>query len=456
MSARLPASVVASAIAVLEPKERAALEKFKQAAKDAQLDLPHDDWCYVRFLRARNHKIDKALAFYKQTAALREKLRADDFVPGYEATPTAKKAWCHGWFGLDREGHPVYHQAIGNIDPSGLLKAAHPLNILQLELGNGEAANVMYEWLSEHRQELITQTTMIFDLQNLGWKHLNRGFIGLFTSNIDNFETLYPETLKRILIINAPRIFEYALTFVKPFLAEATLGKFVVVRTNPEAVYAKLVEYIEPRYIPERYGGPVPDAETGLSFAGPVDPSDYGYAHFKPRLHASVAKGQPKIEELELAQGDVVKWCVGSQELTDVTVTLTNADNGSTLMASSYSIAQCPATDFYRATASTNVHLQLSSTSSKTKNVSYTITTTPAVDTLKSASYSGLVRWRRRHLPDFEPNLHMYPWYGVHGTAQSTEAGQAQADWNKQATIALQETMAKLLKDVDKIECSAV
>jgi len=118
------------------------------------------------------------------------------------------QAWCHGWYGLDREGHPVYHQAIGNTDPTGLLKygihrgiaslamgtvhatpvghwlraqstpppalfsslvyvcrAGNGTNILQLEMCSAEGANIMYEWLSTHRQELITQTTMIFDLQ---------------------------------------------------------------------------------------------------------------------------------------------------------------------------------------------------------------------------------------------------------------------------------------------------
>eukprot|EP00045_Choanoeca_perplexa_P005428 m.46050 g.46050 ORF g.46050 m.46050 type:complete len:468 (-) comp13112_c0_seq5:2165-3568(-) len=421
MSARLPESIVAAAVAELEDKEAQRLKEFKEEVIKQGIELKYDDWCYVRFLRARNLKVNKAIAFFKETEAMRRELHADGIVAGFEPPPTALKAWCHGWYGLDREGHPVYHQAVGNVDPSGLLKGGHASNILQLEMCSAEGANIMYEWLSQHRQELISQTTMIFDLQNLGWKHLNRGFISLFTGNVDSFEALYPETLKRVLIINAPRVFEYAMTFVRPFLTERTLNKFVVVRTNPEAVYAKVAEFIEPRWIPQRYGGTVPDEETGISFAGPVDPSNYAYAHFNPTSSVNISKREPHTEEIELATGDVFRWSIGSQEVNEVAMKLTN-DEGDIVIQRSCSVSSAPIYDFYRADQACKLLLTISISSSKTKRVELDTTVTCAVDTLRSHSYAYLAAWWRRHLPDFEPHLHTYPWLSEQAAWQAYEA----------------------------------
>ena len=140
-----------------------------------------------------------------------------------------------------------------------------------------------------------------------------------------------------------------------------------------------MAEFIDPCWIPQRYGGPVPDGrlfidpqlhaclhlatpehvltgiwspeETGVSFAGPVDPSDYAYAHFTPTTSASVSKRDAHTTKVELATGeqagqmrqqsvvrdllpskshllaagDVYRWAIGSHEVNDISISMTDA-----------------------------------------------------------------------------------------------------------------------------------
>ena len=53
-------------------------------------------------------------------------------------------------------------------------------------------------------------------LKGLSWKHFNRSFINLFTSNVNEFETLYPECLHRVSLV---AVAFYIVSRLDPMLA---------------------------------------------------------------------------------------------------------------------------------------------------------------------------------------------------------------------------------------------
>ncbi|XP_060563002.1 SEC14-like protein 2 [Ruditapes philippinarum] len=70
--------------------------------------------------------------------------------------------------------------------------------------------------------------TIIYDLKNLGARHLNKESVDMYLSIVDAAESRYPEVLRRVFVINSPKIFPIIWSLVRPFLHENTAKKVVV------------------------------------------------------------------------------------------------------------------------------------------------------------------------------------------------------------------------------------
>ena len=86
--------------------------------------------------------------------------------------------------------------------------------------------------------------------------HLWRPGIKALRRIIEIVEANYPETMGRVLIIRARRVFPILWTLVSTFIDENTRSKFLFYGGNDYQANGGLVEYIPQEFIPDFLGGP--------------------------------------------------------------------------------------------------------------------------------------------------------------------------------------------------------
>ncbi|KFP19373.1 SEC14-like 2, partial [Egretta garzetta] len=104
----------------------------------------------------------------------------------------------------------------------------------------------------------IETVLMVYDCEGLGLKHLWKPAVDTYGEFLSMFEENYPESLKRLFIVKAPKIFPVAYNLIKHFLSEDTRKKVVVLGSNWKEVLQK---YINPEQIPVEYGGTLTDPD---------------------------------------------------------------------------------------------------------------------------------------------------------------------------------------------------
>ena len=83
---------------------------------------------------------------------------------------------------------------------------------------------------------------------------------------------VYPELLRRIIIINPPLVFSAIFALVKPFLFQRVIDKIVVAPRGKDASIAALHEYVSLDNLPAMYGGTAPDPDpTGGAYVKKIN-----------------------------------------------------------------------------------------------------------------------------------------------------------------------------------------
>ncbi|XP_043944972.1 SEC14-like protein 1 [Protopterus annectens] len=101
----------------------------------------------------------------------------------------------------------------------------------------------------------ISAWTCLVDLEGLNMRHLWRPGVKALLRIIEVVEPNYPETLGRLLIVRAPRVFPVLWTLVSPFIDENTRKKFLIYAGNDYQGPGGLVDYIDKEIIPDFLGG---------------------------------------------------------------------------------------------------------------------------------------------------------------------------------------------------------
>lgn len=86
-------------------------------------------------------------------------------------------------------------------------------------------------------------------------RHLWRPGIRALLRIIEVVEANYPETMNRLLIVRAPRVFPVLWTLISPFIDENTRQKFMIYGGKDYQGPGGLIEFIDKKYIPDFLGG---------------------------------------------------------------------------------------------------------------------------------------------------------------------------------------------------------
>lgn len=264
----------------LEPMQESRLVQLKKCMSELQKGKVPSDPVMLRFLRAREFSVEKAREMLSSSLIWRKKHGVDKILLEYQIPAVVRDYFPGGWFHSDREGRPVYHLRLGQMDVKGIIRSIGEEGLTKLVLHICEEGLRLSDESSHRLNKPITTWSMILDLDGLNMRHLWRPGVKALLHIIEICEANYPETLGRVLIIRAPRVFPILWTLVCPLIDETSRGKFLFYagtegnnRTeNFSLSLGGLRDYIPEDCIPDWLGGP---ANTGIPEGGIVPKSLY-------------------------------------------------------------------------------------------------------------------------------------------------------------------------------------
>ncbi|KAM6422845.1 SEC14-like protein 2 isoform 2-T2 [Liasis olivaceus] len=266
----------------LSAKQEAALAKFRENIQDVLPSLPiQDDYYLLKWLRARCFDLQKSEAMLRKHVEYRKHMDVEH-IKEWKAPEVILKYMAGGTCGFDREGCPVRYEIIGTLDAKGLLFSASKQDLLKYKFKECEKLREIFQ---EQTEKLLAM-----------------------------FEENYPECLKHLFVIKAPKLFPVAYNLVKHLLSEDTRKKLIVLGANWKE---DLHKYIDPAEIPVLYGGTLtdpdgnPKCETKINHGGDIPKKYYVRDQLKQQYEHSVIVNRGSTQQLEyeiLFPSCVLRW----------------------------------------------------------------------------------------------------------------------------------------------------
>ncbi|KAJ8286747.1 hypothetical protein GJAV_G00042820 [Gymnothorax javanicus] len=304
----------------LSPNQEEALAQFRERIEDILSRLPsqHDHFL-LRWLRARSFNVQKAETMLRKHVEFRKHLKVDTITTDWQPPEVITRYLAGGMCGYDREGSPIWYDVIGPLDPKGLLLSASKQDFIKFKIRYAELMQRECQQQSQKTGSIVESITIIYDCEGLGLKHLWKPAIEAYGEILTMFEENYPENLKRLFVIKAPRLFPVAYNLLKHFVCEETRRKIIVLGANWKEA---LLQYIEPEQLPIAYGGSLtdpdgdPSCKAWINYGGNVPSSYYVRDSVNVQYDHSITISRGSSHQLEyeiLTRGSVLRWQFASE-----------------------------------------------------------------------------------------------------------------------------------------------
>jgi CRAL/TRIO domain len=112
----------------------------------------------------------------------------------------------------------------------------------------------------------------VLDLDHLTTSQLSRRALAIIKDQAAIDSVCFPETMSKMLIVNAPTFFAATWRLIKGWLDPRTASKIEVISSR-SAMEKRLLEFIDADKLPSDYGGTAPETSVILNEAstGPFD-----------------------------------------------------------------------------------------------------------------------------------------------------------------------------------------
>ncbi|XP_063606721.1 SEC14-like protein 1 isoform X4 [Penaeus indicus] len=316
---KLDADYIKRCLGDLTPLQESRLIQLKKWVGELQKGKVPSDACLLRFLRARDFNIEKAREMLSHSLIWRKKNQIDKIMNEYQINQVVKDYFPGGWHHQDKEGRPLYLLRLGQMDVKGLVKSVGEEGLLKHTLHICEEGLRLTEEATASQCQPITNWTLLVDLEGLNMRHLWRPGIRTLLKIIEIVEANYPETMSRVLIIRAPRVFPILWTLVSTFIDDNTRSKFLFYGGNDYQGPGGLVDYMPKENIPDFLGGECKSMvhEGGLvpkSMYQPGEEFEGTRQHIllsEQSVYHSVSLGRGQVHEVVLLieePGSVICW----------------------------------------------------------------------------------------------------------------------------------------------------
>ena len=224
-----------------------------------------DDFDCMRFLRARQMNISKAVAMATDWSQW-----ANEVLPGspngrtpltilhdiddpHEEVYTSLAHCPHSLSGEDKDGRPIYWEQTGQCGVMYRELRKHVDNevLFSRHIRIQEMMMCRMKATTERTGKRVEKLVVVNDLAALQMSP-DMDAIKYFIGIIGIDQKYYPERLQTVFCINTPWYFTAIYALITPFMDPVTKAKF---RLLGKDYYSALSEVIDEEHIPEEYGG---------------------------------------------------------------------------------------------------------------------------------------------------------------------------------------------------------
>nr|CAH0109544.1 unnamed protein product [Daphnia galeata] len=296
----------------LNDDQKAVLKQFREAVKDCK--LPESDDVYLlRWLVARDFDLAKAEKMIRNSMEWRRKYKVDTVLQDYKSPEVLTKYFASGYTGilLSAKKRDYLMHVIEVVEKTFLTVRNNPKKF-------------------KKSSDSIAQSTVIFDMAGFSMRHVTfKPALDTAIQLVQLYEGNYPELLRRVYVINAPKIFSVLYSMLKPFMHEKTKNKIQIFGHDSKQWRTAIQEDFDPEELPACYGGTKTDPDGNpncitlasplfhVNMGGEVPRSYYlnGKSSTSDKKPLSICSGSKEKLEFEITKaGSVLKWDFHSEE----------------------------------------------------------------------------------------------------------------------------------------------
>ncbi|XP_012599220.2 SEC14-like protein 5 [Microcebus murinus] len=314
---KLDADYIERCLGRLTPMQESCLVQLRRWLQETHRGKIPKDEHILRFLRARDFHVDKAREMLCQSLSWRKQQQVDLLLQTWRPPALLQEFYAGGWHYQDADGRPLYILRLGQMDTKGLMKAVGEEALLRHVLSVNEEGQKRCAGNTKQFGRPISSWTCLLDLEGLNMRHLWRPGVKALLRMLEVVQDNYPETLGRLLIVRAPRVFPVLWTLISPFIHENTRQKFLIYSGSNYQGPGGLVDYLDKDVIPDFLGG---ESVCNVPEGGLVPKSCYlteeeqeqadQQRQWSETYHsASVLRGAPHEVAVEILEGEsVITW----------------------------------------------------------------------------------------------------------------------------------------------------
>lgn len=270
------------------------------------------DGFLLRWLRASNRDVKQTEIALKRHMSYRKAWQLDQLV-NVQMPEVCRKYYAYGYPGKDREGYPVLLSLFGLLDVEGLMKSVSSVDYIKTSLKHVEEGLKLAEQAAKEKGDPYGQMMMVVDLEGLSTSHYSyKPFTYSYLTLLTIFQENYPLAFKKIVVIRAPSMAQYAYTLLQPVLSENLQN---LIEMLSDSWKDKLFELIDPSQWPVHWGGKMKDSDGNekcpskiLCPEGPIPESSYIHDEMADAEAVTVYAGDKHFVYLETEKEDCEIW----------------------------------------------------------------------------------------------------------------------------------------------------
>uniref|UniRef100_A0A3B0N4S3 Phosphatidylinositol/phosphatidylcholine transfer protein, putative n=1 Tax=Theileria annulata TaxID=5874 RepID=A0A3B0N4S3_THEAN len=257
----------------LESDQKIMLKEVKQRFLEEtseNTDL-FDDLFFVKFLRARQFDLNKTVIMLNKYFAWRKQVNLTKVLKMNltNIRDTLKMYYPHAFHGIDKLGRPINIERMGQSDITKLINVINHEHLTFYYIQRFEyLIHIVLPSCSLFCNKNVEQILTLVDLKGFQMNQINskfRCFLSAMSSLTQNY---YPETLGKLIFVNASPVFTAIWSVISTLVDKKTLSKISVVSAKTD-LKSKILEIVDEDQLPQFLGGTRSDENWCTTPFGP-------------------------------------------------------------------------------------------------------------------------------------------------------------------------------------------
>lgn len=224
----------------------------------------------TRWLRARKYVYNDVVKMVEEAIVCRSQSKSQNYYPDPVAALGIHpyiyiRQFPQLYVGFAKNGCPIFISKPGmlNIDAVECVTSLDSIINYHWHVMQHDFLKRLLSHKSKNSEFVRFETITILDLDHLKASQLNTRTLGIIKKQSSIDSLCFPETMNKMLIVNAPRFFSLTWKIIKGWLDPRTSGK-IEIFSSKVSMKERLLELVDVDQLPEDYGGMAENTTTTI------------------------------------------------------------------------------------------------------------------------------------------------------------------------------------------------